>query len=74
MCQRKEYVASAGTSSAITTQHNLYAAPATNGMIPLNPGSIQATGSGVAHANMQPFLATNFYICVSGIYPSREDF
>ncbi|CAK0755796.1 Phage tail protein [Gammaproteobacteria bacterium] len=67
------YVASAGTNATITTQHNLYAAPVANGMISLNPGSIQATGGGAAHANIQPLLATNFYICVSGLYPMRED-
>jgi microcystin-dependent protein len=33
--------------------------------------TIQNTGGGQSHNNMQPFLAMSYCICTSGIYPSR---
>lgn len=38
----------------------------------LNPASIQPTGGNGAHENRQPFLAMNYCIALSGIYPSRN--
>jgi microcystin-dependent protein len=35
------------------------------------PGAIGTAGSSTAHENMQPYLALNFCIAISGIYPSR---
>lgn len=34
--------------------------------------AIGATGGNQPHANMQPYLVLNFYICLSGIFPSRN--
>lgn len=33
--------------------------------------SLESTGSGQAHENMQPYLALNFIIALVGFYPSR---
>lgn len=37
----------------------------------MGPGTVSTTGTGVAHSNMQPFLAVNFCICLYGEYPIR---
>jgi len=39
--------------------------------VPLGGGPLSKAGGGVSHANMQPFLAINMCIALSGIYPSR---
>lgn len=64
------FISSVGTSAAVPTQQNALAAPG-SGMIPLNPGSVQNTGSGGAHSNMQPFSVTSFCIATVGLYPMR---
>lgn len=33
--------------------------------------TVGAAGGGQPHNNMQPYIAINYYICTSGIYPSR---
>jgi microcystin-dependent protein len=38
----------------------------------MNQASISAAGGSQPHANMQPYLAVNFCIATSGIYPSRN--
>ena len=48
-----------------------YASDATN-LTPLNPASIQPTGSNQAHSNIQPYLAMNYCIALQGIFPSRN--
>ena len=35
-------------------------------------GAVGSTGQGVAHNNMQPYLAINFIIALQGLYPSRS--
>ncbi len=35
-------------------------------------GTVAPTGGSLGHENMQPSLALNFCICVSGVYPARE--
>lgn len=40
-------------------------------LIALNPKVMGNAGGGVAHNNMQPFLALNFCIALLGYYPSR---
>ena len=50
---------------------SLYA-PDSNTLAPLSPNSTQVTGGGGPHNNMQPFLAVNMCIALSGVYPSRN--
>lgn len=42
--------------------------------ISINSGSIavQDTGQNQYHENLQPYLATNYIMCTSGIYPPRQ--
>jgi len=37
----------------------------------LHPSAIGVTGSGAPHENRQPYIALNFCIALSGIFPSR---
>jgi microcystin-dependent protein len=46
-------------------------APA-NSLVALNPASIQTAGGGVAHTNIQPYLALSYCIALQGIFPSRN--
>ena len=39
---------------------------------PLNPGMLAASGGGVPHNNMQPFLVLNFCIALQGVFPPRS--
>ncbi|HEY8907817.1 MAG TPA: tail fiber protein [Rhodoferax sp.] len=39
---------------------------------PMNPSSVQTTGSGQPHNNMQPYGVLNFCIALQGIFPSRN--
>jgi microcystin-dependent protein len=48
---------------------NLYGPPAN--LVPLNPGTIGVAGGGQPHENMQPYLAVNYCIAATGVYPSR---
>jgi microcystin-dependent protein len=43
--------------------------PAAN-LVPMSSGTIQNTGGGQAHLNMQPFLVLSFCIALQGIFPS----
>jgi microcystin-dependent protein len=64
------------------TQHVFAAAAhagaATNGYAPvapnvtLSPQTISFSGGGTPHPNLQPYLAANFCIATTGIYPSRS--
>lgn len=65
-----DYVSSSGVGGSITTPQPLYAQPGIE--IPLNPGSLSTVGSGQAHNNLQPYLATNYCIALKGIFPSRN--
>lgn len=66
----------------LTPADNLYAQspstlytalPATGsqGLVPFNPKIMGNAGGGQAHNNMQPFLALNFVIALSGTFPPR---
>lgn len=44
-------------------------AQAANGSFPLN--TLSQTGGGHAHSNQQPYLAMNFCIALSGMFPQR---
>lgn len=61
----------AGASLATTASGgNVYSASTQN--TSLNSGTLQATGGGQAHTNLQPFLTMNFIIALQGLYPSRS--
>lgn len=56
----------AGSATAYSTQApDTFIAPATT------TGSISAVGSNIPFNIIQPVLATNYIICLEGIYPSR---
>jgi len=38
----------------------------------MSPESLDSVGGGASHINMQPFLAMNFIIALTGIFPSRS--
>ncbi len=66
-------VAPDGNVPATSGEADLYA-PANN-LVAMDAGAAQITvggaGLGHAHNNMQPYLALNYIICVTGIFPSR---
>lgn len=66
------YLSACGTNTTVPTAQNLFAAPSASAVVPLNPKSLSSAGDGKAHANMQPFLAMNYCIAISGIYPPRN--
>ena len=43
-----------------------------NPNVSMNAVSIGNSGGGQGHENRQPILATNYIICINGIYPSRN--
>jgi microcystin-dependent protein len=47
----------------------LYKDGAPNGQV--NPQSLNITGGGLPHNNMQPYLTLNFCIALQGIFPQR---
>ncbi len=47
-------------------------APDGSNLVALNPASIQPAGNGVPHSNIQPYLALNYCIALTGIFPSRN--
>ena len=67
-------VALAGAILAIpnapSTQVNIYNTSA-GSTTTLNPGTIENTGTGAPHNNMQPFQTINFCIAILGLYPQR---
>ena len=39
---------------------------------PMSDRAIQSTGEGQPHNNLMPYLAVNFIICLSGLWPNRQ--
>lgn len=54
-----------------TASNEVYA-PAGPGMVPMAPQTVQPSGSGIPHPNMQPYEVINFNIALNGIFPSRN--
>lgn len=48
-----------------------YANPSGGGLGPMSMTAIGAAGGSMPHNNMQQYLAMNYIICISGIFPSR---
>ena len=59
-----------GIPNILAGANNLYTDPAN--LTDLRSGTIQASGGGQPHENMQPFLAVNFCIALRGLFPSRN--
>jgi microcystin-dependent protein len=53
-----------------TTGHPLYGAVANQ--ISLSPNLVSSTGGSAAHNNVQPFLALNYCIAMTGVWPPRS--
>ncbi|MFZ5822959.1 MAG: phage tail protein [Bacillota bacterium] len=39
---------------------------------PMSPQAIESTGQGQPHDNLMPYLAVNFIICLTGLWPNRQ--
>jgi microcystin-dependent protein len=63
-------LAGVGTSLNVTTPPPVYGPPGT--VVPLGSNSIGGTGGSLPRNNVQPSLAFNFIIAVTGAYPSRS--
>lgn len=55
-----------------TTSKEMYSPAASGPQVALSPATIGMAGGNQPHANVQPYLAINFCIALSGIYPSRN--
>ena len=51
------------------TLANLYNATSPN--TTLAPTTLTFTGAGTSHNNLQPYLTSNYCICISGVFPQR---
>lgn len=60
--------------SATSGPTKFYAAPNADlsDTIALGAASLQSAGGSSPHPNMQPYLALQYIICTSGIYPPRD--
>ncbi len=56
------------------TGADLYTLPGTPAptAVTMNPQSIAATGNGLPHENMMPFMCISFIIATAGVFPSRN--
>lgn len=65
-------IAQKATTTAATAPNAppVYAAP--GALVTLNTGSLAPAGSSQAHENRQPYLALQYCICKSGLYPTRN--
>jgi microcystin-dependent protein len=50
----------------------IYADPSTGNLVPLNAQEVSQVGGNRPHSNIQPVLAINFNIAMSGSWPSRN--
>ncbi|AWV99374.1 phage tail protein [Arcticibacterium luteifluviistationis] len=48
-----------------------YATASASNLVPMNLGGLETKGGGQAHNNMQPYLALNFIMALTGLFPSR---
>lgn len=74
------HVANATTAAGVARNPNnaMYGTPSesifgpSGNLVPLAPTDIGLTGSTQPHSNMQPFLAINFNIALTGVFPTRS--
>lgn len=55
-----------------TTGNERYAANGSGTAAPMAPSAVGPAGGNQPHENMMPFQVVNFFICVEGIFPSRN--
>ncbi|GAB3438820.1 phage tail protein [Insolitispirillum peregrinum] len=60
------------TPTAAPNPPNYYAPGSNNSITSLAAASLLPSGGDQAHENRQPYLALQYCICTSGIYPPRE--
>ncbi|WP_027994576.1 phage tail protein [Simplicispira psychrophila] len=58
-----------GALATLPTGTNAYAAPGTT---TLNTAAVSTSGASAPHQNMQPSLAVNWCIAISGLFPPRQ--
>lgn len=63
-------VSGPNTNADIPVSPNIFA-PGT-ATLPLNPNTLEPTGGGTGHENMQPSLVIGYYIATNGIFPPRN--
>jgi microcystin-dependent protein len=62
-----------GAALATSGQGALFYGPSNGSTTTINVGTVSLyTGGNQAHTNLQPFLAINWCIALTGIYPSRN--
>jgi len=63
----------AGFALGTSGNGGFYYAPSASAAIAINPGTVSTyLGGGQAHTNLQPYLAINWCIALTGIYPARN--
>lgn len=69
------------TANSFTPNSGILAAPTDNtfsiygapqSLVALDPAAVGSAGGSQAHTNLQPYLAVNYCIALSGVYPSRQ--
>lgn len=66
-------VVAPGTAMATNDKGNAFYAPGNSPATPINAGTVSMyMGGNQAHTNLQPYLAINWCIALTGIYPSRN--
>jgi microcystin-dependent protein len=62
-----------GNALATNDKSNPFYAPGNSPSVALNPATVSVyAGGNQAHTNIQPYLAINWCIAMTGIYPSRN--
>ena len=63
----------AGFALGTSGNGGFFYAPGNSASTPINPGTVSTyLGGGQAHTNLQPYLAINWCIALTGIFPSRN--
>lgn len=65
-------VLSKPTAAATNLAGHAYNAPPVSSPAMLNPQVLGVSGGSQPHDNMMPYVGTNYCICLTGIFPSRN--
>src|SRR3546814_3273372 len=72
------FAGTAAAANARSAQDSLYAASSANlyaqpdAQVTLAGSTVQDSGSGSPHDNMQPYRTLNFCVALAGVFPSRK--